>query len=80
MKRTQKLNYAIAATLIIGILCFIVKWVTEAFNTTKSTLQADGVLDEPFFFLIPIGWLFLIAGVLLSVVKIVARLGKQKNV
>ena len=79
MRRTQKLNYAIAATLIIGILCFIVKWVTETFNATKSTVRADGVLEEPFFFLIPIGWLFLIVGLVLSVVKIVSRLGIQKN-
>jgi hypothetical protein len=74
MIRTQKLNYAIAIILGIGILCFIVKWLTEMFDATKSTATANGALVEPTFFLIPVGWLFLIIGVILVMVKIVTWL------
>lgn len=55
----------------MGIFCFAAKWLTEMFEASKSSMRSDGTLVEPYFFLIPIGWLFLIMGLVFVAVKIV---------
>ena len=47
-------------SLLIGVMCWI------AFNLIGSTVDAQGVLHEPFA-LIPIGWLFVVIGAVLYV-------------
>lgn len=71
MPRSKKFNCAIVTLLCMGIFCFAVKWLTEMFDASKSSIKSDGALVEPYFFLIPIGWLFLIMGLVFVVVKIV---------
>jgi hypothetical protein len=70
MPRSKKLNYAIATLLGMGIFCFAVKWLTEMFDASKSSVKGGGVLVEPYFFLIPVGWLFLIICLAVIAVKI----------
>ncbi|MBS5937429.1 DUF3955 domain-containing protein [Clostridium sartagoforme] len=41
---------------IIGASCFI------GLSIMGSTINSDGILVEPFFFLIPVGYIFLIIG------------------
>jgi tetrahydromethanopterin S-methyltransferase subunit E len=74
MPRSKKFNYAIATLLCIGIFCFAVKWFTEIFDASKSSIKGDGTLVEPYFFLIPVGWLFLIIGLVVVAVKVVLSL------
>jgi tetrahydromethanopterin S-methyltransferase subunit E len=71
MPRSKKLNYAIATLLCMGIFCFAVKWLTEMVDASKSSIKGNGILVEPYFFLIPVGWLFFIIGMIVVAVKIV---------
>jgi hypothetical protein len=71
MPRSKKFNYAIVTLLSMGIFCFAVKWLTEMFDASKSSIKTDGVLVEPYFFLIPVGWLFLIISLVIFAVKVV---------
>ncbi|SIQ26654.1 Protein of unknown function [Chryseobacterium sp. RU37D] len=65
----KKLNLISLATLSLGALCFIVKMITESFDSTKSSITSDGYLHEPFFFLIPMGFALIIVGVFLFLFK-----------
>ena len=75
----KKSNYWIAATFLVGLLCFVIKFITERFDATRSTMTKDGVLVEPYFFLIPLGWLMIACGVVLLILKLVGRIARQKK-
>jgi hypothetical protein len=75
----KKSNYQIAATFLVGLLCFGIKFITECFDATKSIITKDGMLVEPYFFLIPLGWLMIACGVVLVILKIVGGMARQKK-
>ncbi|PDZ44103.1 DUF3955 domain-containing protein [Bacillus wiedmannii] len=56
--RKAKINLISIILLIIGAMCFL----ASAFM--GSEVDSNGVLHEPFFFLIPIGYLFLLSGII----------------
>lgn len=70
----KKLNYVIISSLCAGILCFGIKVGSEMFDATKSTITKDGFLHEPTFFLLPLGWIFIIGGMLLLGFKFIMKL------
>lgn len=63
MKKLHLINTILFA---IGIGCMI------AYRIIGSKVAANGTLVEPFA-LIPIGWLFIILGIILSLVLIIRR-------
>lgn len=48
---------------ILGILCFITSAISG------STVTSDGILIEPFFFLIPIGYICFLIGIIMCLSK-----------
>ncbi|MDR6403792.1 MULTISPECIES: DUF3955 domain-containing protein [Chryseobacterium] len=68
----KKLNLLSVVTLCAGVLCFIVKMATESFDATKSSITSEGYLHEPFFFLIPTGFILVITGIFLFLFKNIA--------
>lgn len=66
----KKFNVAIIASFCLGLICIVAKFITEGIDATKSYINADNVLIEPFFFLIPVGLFFIITGVLLLAIKV----------
>jgi hypothetical protein len=66
----KKFNVAMIASFCLGLICLAAKFITESIDATKSHITSDGVLMEPFFFLIPVGLFFLITGVLLLAIKV----------
>lgn len=60
------------AFFLIGIFCFV------AYAIKGSYIATDGLLVEPFF-LIPIGWFFIIMGSILSAVVAVTPWIRRKK-
>ncbi|SDQ80585.1 Protein of unknown function [Chryseobacterium soldanellicola] len=75
----KKLNYLIVILLGMGILCLGVKMGSEMFDATKSTMTKDGFLHEPLFFLIPIGYVFIFAGILAAGFKLIMKARQRNN-
>lgn len=65
--RKLKINFYLTIIMIIaGVGCFIL------FKLIGSTMDSAGILHEPFF-LVPIGYLFLLMGMISTVVYLVRR-------
>lgn len=60
------------ALLAIGIICFVVKWIIW------SSVDANGTLHEPFW-LIPIGYLFILLGIIFLIVAVMRWLKDKYN-
>lgn len=75
----KKSNLPIATTFLLGLLCFGIKLTTECFDATKSFVTKDGVLVEPYFFLILLGWLMIACAVVLVVLKLVGGMARYKR-
>ena len=69
--RKAKLNLISAILFILGGICFIASMFTE------STVQPDGMLHEPYFFLIPIGYLLLFISIILFSISTLRKLFKK---
>ncbi|WP_027379162.1 DUF3955 domain-containing protein [Chryseobacterium daeguense] len=68
----KKLNLLSITILSAGVLCFVIKMITESMDATKSSTASDGTLNEPFFFLIPAGFILLFVGIFLYMYKLIA--------
>lgn len=69
--RKAKLNLISAIFFILGGICFITSMFTE------STVQPDGMLHEPYFFLIPIGYLLFFISIILFSISALRKLFKK---
>ena len=59
--------------LVAAIACFLAaKGCYELFHRLGSRVDAQGILHEPFG-LIPLGWLFVLAGAVLLVLSLARR-------
>jgi hypothetical protein len=59
--------------LVAGLGCFLAaKGCVELFQCLGSRVDAQGILHEPFG-LIPLGWLFVLAGAVLLVLSLARR-------
>jgi hypothetical protein len=59
--------------LVAGLGCFLAaKGCVEFFQRLGSRVDAQGILHKPFG-LIPLGWLFVLAGTVLLVLSLVRR-------
>ncbi|WP_315169001.1 DUF3955 domain-containing protein [Metaclostridioides mangenotii] len=69
----MKKKYLLASTpIILGFLCFIISGIIG------SNVAPDGTLNEPFFFLIPIGYLFITSGIIsLTITAITSKFLKK---
>lgn len=67
----KKLFYILP--FILGIFCFI------GSSLAPSTVLSDGFLYEPYFFLIPIGYLFILIGIIAFSIKGIFTLYKKKK-
>lgn len=56
-------KYIYILPFILGVFCFIISGVSD------SHITPDGVLIEPFFFLIPVGYVWLFIGIIMSLTK-----------
>ena len=73
----RKRNFLRPAWILASCLS-IVGWLTLAlFSDKTSWIDADGVLHEPLFGLIPISFFFLLVAVVLAVLDTVSRLRKR---
>gem|GEM_PF-4043292 len=75
----KNLNCLILSLFCTGILCLGIKFCSELIDATKTTVTKEGILHEPSFFLIPMGYFFLITGILLSVVKLVMKSRERRD-
>ncbi|MEG0253958.1 MAG: DUF3955 domain-containing protein [Vagococcus sp.] len=57
----------------ISVFCFVIKALIP------TTVDSNGFLNEPFFFLIPMGYLFLFLSLLIGVLTLVIKLTKKIN-
>lgn len=69
--RKAKLMVISISLLLIGGICFL----SSAF--TESRIDSNGMLHEPYFFLIPLGYLFLFSGVITWIVHFVVKRKKR---
>nr|WP_245593001.1 DUF3955 domain-containing protein [Carnobacterium funditum] len=53
--------------MLIGGILFVIK------GFSKSEIDSNGFLHEPFFFLIPLGYLFIFSGLILFLFNLVKR-------
>ncbi|HIY92989.1 DUF3955 domain-containing protein [Companilactobacillus sp. HBUAS56275] len=69
--RKMRINlYVTIITILAGVGCFVL------FNMIGSTLDGNGVLHEPFF-LVPIGYLFLLMGLISGFIYLFRKLRKR---
>jgi uncharacterized membrane protein len=68
----MKKKYLLSSTpIVLGFLCFIIK------SIIGSEVAPDGTLIEPFF-LIPVGYLFIIGGIIsLVITAIISKFKKS---
>ncbi|SHH68771.1 Protein of unknown function [Clostridium collagenovorans DSM 3089] len=64
-------KYIYVLPFILGICCFIISEISGA------TISPNGMLIEPFFFLIPIGYMFLFIGIIISFINFLCILYKK---
>ena len=69
MKKAKISLYMMIVTILAGVICFLLS------TMIGSTVDNNGILHEPFF-LIPIGYLFLLIGLLSGLVYLFKRLHK----
>ena len=69
--KKAKLNLISAILFILGGICFIASMFTE------PTVQPDGMLHEPYFFLIPIGYLLFFISIILFSISALRKLFKK---
>ncbi|MGG5460929.1 DUF3955 domain-containing protein [Clostridium sp. B9] len=67
----KKLLYALP--FILGVFCFL------GASLSPSTVLTSGLLYEPYFFLIPIGYIFIFIGVLIVGIGGCITLYKKKK-
>lgn len=58
-------NRVSLSLIVIGVICFLIKALI------KTKVLADGTLSEPFFFLLPIGYLFIFLGLLIGIISLI---------
>ncbi|WP_207729519.1 DUF3955 domain-containing protein [Clostridium chrysemydis] len=56
---------------ILGLLCFLVN------STSNSYVNSEGFLIEPYFFMIPLGYLFIFIGIIMTLFKATTFLIKR---
>ena len=71
MKKAKITLYTTIIMILAGIGCFLLA------NMIGSTVDKNGLLHEPFF-LIPIGYLFLLVGLVSGIVYLIQRARKNK--
>lgn len=63
--RRSKYNMISITLVVIGLMCLLLKSFTE------TTVLESGVLHEPYFFLLPIGFLLLFSGSILGLLRLI---------
>ena len=63
--RRSKYNMISITLVVIGLMCLLLKSFTE------TTVLENGLLHEPYFFLLPIGFLLLFSGVSLVALRVI---------
>lgn len=66
--KKAKLNLISAFFFAFGAFCFVISMFNE------PTLNENGVLEQPYFFLIPIGYLLLLISIILFVISMIRKL------
>ena len=64
--RRSRMNFVSAIFFVLSGICFV------SFNLIGSTVDKQGVLHEPFF-LIPIGYLFILFGIITMCIYLIRR-------
>ncbi|WP_197034980.1 DUF3955 domain-containing protein [Herbaspirillum sp. RV1423] len=59
---SRKMLRLTVTLVVIGVVCFI------SSGLAGTEIDVQGVLHEPFFFLIPLGWLCIFSGVVSGVI------------
>ncbi|KRM10787.1 helix-turn-helix domain-containing protein [Paucilactobacillus suebicus] len=67
-----RLNFGAAVLFIIGVICFLAELVMP------SWVDRTSMLHEPYFFLIPIGYLMIFAGIVMSFVSLISKVRNRK--
>lgn len=71
MRKIKLTLYVTLVMILAGVGCFLL------FSVIGSTVDSDGILQEPFF-LVPIGYLFLLLGLIGGVINLVQRRQNKK--
>ncbi len=72
MRKIKITLYVTLVMILAGVGCFLL------FSMIGSYLDSDGILHEPFF-LVPIGYLFLLLGLVGGVVNLIQRKQNKKH-
>ena len=72
MRKIKLTLYVTLVMILAGVGCFLL------FSVIGSTVGSDGILQEPFF-LVPIGYLFLLLGLIGGVINLVQRRQNKKH-
>ncbi|MFD1670671.1 DUF3955 domain-containing protein [Agrilactobacillus yilanensis] len=70
--RRARFNMISILLIVIGLGCFLAKTIIG------SSLDSNGILHEPFF-LIPIGYLFLVSGIVVTLISLVIKYLKKRH-
>lgn len=71
-KKSSKLALFSVISMVVGVLCLLVK------GLNPGTVDSNGTLVEPLFFLLPIGFLLLFIGVLFSLYSLIKYTARKK--
>ncbi|MBS4189492.1 DUF3955 domain-containing protein [Bacillus sp. FJAT-49705] len=71
----MKNKYLLASTpIFLGVICLIITSMTE------STVAPDGMLNEPYFFLIPVSYILFFIGIISFLFMSMISMFKKKNI
>ncbi|WP_285119532.1 helix-turn-helix domain-containing protein [Lactococcus petauri] len=71
--KKAKMNIVSAILFLIGGSLFLIS------TFTKSTVLSNGMLYEPYFFLIPLGYLFVLASLIFLIINFILKGNKKGN-
>lgn len=71
--KKAKLNVISGLFFIIGALSFVLS------SMGSTTVDEQGVLKEPLFFLIPLGYLFLLVGLVIAIISLIKIFNQNKT-
>ncbi|MDT2834260.1 DUF3955 domain-containing protein [Vagococcus carniphilus] len=70
-RKISKLQITGLILFVIGVNCFILK------GFTPSELSENGILIEPYFFLLPVGYFFIFLSLLTGAISFIIHLTKK---
>ncbi|MGY3766741.1 DUF3955 domain-containing protein [Vagococcus vulneris] len=71
MKKISPITIASLTSLILGIVVYLVS------SQMPSTIDSNGILHEPYFFMLPVGALLVCLGIILGAISFIRKMTRK---